>query len=85
MRPEDVREHLVTQPFEPFRLFMSDGATLDIRHPDMCIVSRSAVYVGIPDPQTSGVAVRVAHCALIHITRIETLNGTKPKRTRRHK
>ncbi|MEW6249817.1 MAG: hypothetical protein AB1716_04160 [Planctomycetota bacterium] len=77
MRPEDVREHLQMRPFEAFRLFMSDGKTFDIRHPDLCIVSRSAVYVGIPDPKIPGVAVRVAHCALIHVTRIEPLNGVK--------
>ena len=86
MRPEDVREHLETHPFEAFRLFMSDGEVFDIRHPDLCIVSRSAVYVGIPDPKTPGVAVRVAHCALIHVTRIEPLNGAKrtSPRRRRH-
>ena len=83
MRPEDVREHLETRPFEPFCLFMSDGATFDVRHPDLCIVSRSAVYVGIPDPKTPGVALRVAHCALIHVTRIEPSDGLRRKRTRR--
>jgi hypothetical protein len=83
VRPEDVREHLEARPFEPIRLFMSDGTTFDIRHPDLCIVSRSAVYVGIPDPRSPGVALRVAHCALIHITRIEALNGLKPRGRRR--
>jgi len=83
MRPEDVREHLETRPFEPFRLFLSDGKTFDIRHPDLCIVSRSAVYIGIPDPKTPGVALRVAHCTLIHITRIEPLDGAKRRNTRR--
>ncbi len=64
---------------------MSDGATFDIRHPDLCIVARSTVYVGIPDPKLPGVAVRVAHCALNHITRIEPLDGAKPKSTRRRR
>jgi hypothetical protein len=85
MRPEDVREHLEARPFEPIRLYLSDGATFDVLHPNMCIVSRSAVYVGIPDPKVAGVAVRVAHCALIHITRIEPLNGAKPVRARRRR
>ena len=85
MRPEDVREHLIKKPFEPFRLFLSDGAAFKVDHPDMCIVSRSTVYVGIPDPKLPGVALRVAHCAMIHITRIEPLDGAKPKRTRRNR
>ena len=83
MRPEDVREHLEARPFEAIRLFMSDGATFDVLHPDMCIVSRSAVYVGVPDRRNPGIAVRVAHCALIHITRIEPLNGQRARGRRR--
>ena len=80
MRPEDVREHLEKQPFEPFRIFMSDQKTLDVRHPDMCIVSRSTAYVGVPDPKRKRVAVRVAHCSLIHITLIEPLNHRRRDR-----
>lgn len=41
MRHEDVREHLDRQPFEPFRIHMSDGVTFDVRHPDLCMVARS--------------------------------------------
>ncbi len=83
MRPEDIREHLQQRPFEPIRIFLSDGPTVDVQHPDLCIVSRSAVYVGQPDPRSPGVAVRVVHCALIHITRIEPLNGAKRRGRRR--
>ncbi len=83
MRPNDIREHLETRPFEPFRLFLPDGETLDVRHPDMCIVSRSAIYVGTADPRSPGVAQRVTHCSLLHITRIEPLNGARNARSRR--
>lgn len=75
MRPEDVREHLVKQPFEPFRIYMSDGATFDVLHQDMCLIGRSAVQVVIPVAKTPWMYDRLAHCALIHITRIEPLNG----------
>ena len=75
MRPEDVREHLAKQPFEPFRIFMSDGATFDVRHQDMCLIGRSAVQVVIPDTRRSWMYERLAHCALMHITRIEPMNG----------
>jgi hypothetical protein len=83
MRPDDVLEHLKKQPFEPIRLFMSDGATFDVQRPDMCIVSRSTLYVGVPDPQRREVADRVVHCALIHVTRIEPLNGRPRRRSTR--
>ncbi len=83
MRPEDVREHLATQPFKPFRIFMSDGAAYYIRHPELCIIGRSAVYVVIPNPTRKWMADRLAHCALIHITRIEPLNGRNGRQPHR--
>lgn len=83
MRPEDVREHVIKQPFEPFRIFMSDGATFDVRHPEMCIIERSAIYVVIPHPKRAWMAERLAHCALIHITRIEPTNGRNGRRSHR--
>ena len=75
VRPEDVREHIIKQPFQPFRIYMSDGATFDVRHQDMCLIGRSALYVVIPDAKQPWMYDRLAHCALTHITRIEPLNG----------
>ena len=82
MRPEDVREHIIKQPFQPFRIYMSDGATFDVAHQDMCLISRSAVYVVIPDARHPWMYERLAHRALIHITRIEPLNGRNGGRPR---
>ncbi len=85
MRPEDVHEHVAAQPFKPFRIFMSDGTTFDIRHPELCLIGCSSLHVAIPDRKRSWMADRVSHCALIHVTRIEPINGRndrapKPKR-----
>ena len=85
MRPEDVREHLHQQPFEPFRIYMSDGATFDVDHPEMCMVGRSTIYVGVPDPKKRWMVIRLAHCALIHITRIEPLNDRSKRSSRTRK
>jgi hypothetical protein len=32
MRPEDILERLRARPFQPFRLYLSDGAIYEIRH-----------------------------------------------------
>ncbi len=64
-------------PFEPFRIHLSDGAFFDVRHPDMAIVQRSKVIVAVPGPAgPDGPAERTVNCALVHITRTESLNGT---------
>jgi hypothetical protein len=35
MTAEELRDTLREQPFEPFRIVLTDGATYDIRHPDL--------------------------------------------------
>ncbi len=76
MRPEDILEILRSTPFEPFRVYLTDGAVYEIRHPDMAIVQRSKVTVAVPGRAgPDGPAERTVNCALIHITRTELLNG----------
>ena len=76
MRPDDVLQMLRSKPFQPFRISLSDGNQYEVRHPDNAIVSRSTVLVGVPGPRgPDGPAERVVTCALMHITRMEVLNG----------
>ena len=78
MRPDDLLELVRAQPFEPFRVHMSDGAAYDIRHPDMVIVQRSKIIVAVPGPDGPDCpAERTVNCALIHISRTEMLNGQR--------
>ena len=39
MAPEELRDVLRHQPFEPFRLVMTDGEAYEIRHPDLALPS----------------------------------------------
>jgi hypothetical protein len=73
MRPEDISEHLEHLPFKPFRIHLTDGKAFDITHPDMVIVSRSKVIIGVPRDPRSRIAERVEHCALLHIVRVDEL------------
>jgi hypothetical protein len=83
MRPEDILELLRKEPFEPFRIHLSDGASFEIPHPDMAIVQRSKVVVGVPGPEgPDGPAERTVNCALVHITRTELINGQPHGRQR---
>jgi hypothetical protein len=80
MRPEDILELLRARPFEPFRVYLSDGAVYEVRHPDMAIVQRSKVTVAVPGPDgPDGPAERTVNCALMHITRTELVDGRSPR------
>jgi hypothetical protein len=77
MHPNEVLAFLRRQPFEPFRIFLTDGTTYDARHPDQCIVTRMAVHVALPGGEQS-FARGIAAYALVHINRLEPLAVEQP-------
>lgn len=44
----DFRNLTRKQPFQPFRILVSDGTTHDILHPDMVVAADTHVVVPIP-------------------------------------
>ncbi len=76
MRPEDLHEFTRRRPFLPYRLFTTDGRTYEIRHPDLVIVLRSRIVIGVGGED--GVPDHTEHIALLHIVRIEELQPTSP-------
>lgn len=75
MGPEQLRQLLRRQPFVAIRLFMSDGTTYDVKHPEMAFVTRSTVEVGTEKETGSGIAEKVVYCSLGHIVRVEDVDG----------
>jgi hypothetical protein len=74
MRPDDIRQFLRRQPFEPFRICLLDGTTYDIRHPDLVAVGRSTLEIGSPAAQLPlPIVHREVLVALLHITRLEPI------------
>jgi hypothetical protein len=88
MRAQLILAHLRKQPFIPIRVFMSDGATYDVRHPEMAAVSAAEMVIGI-EPLDDEVPHRFAYCDPVHIARIEPIDGDnrgrgpRGKKTRR--
>ena len=46
-RPEDIRSRLHEQPFVPLRVVTSSGQMYDITHPDLVLVGRRSVMIGV--------------------------------------
>jgi hypothetical protein len=81
VRREELIEAVHTAPFRPFRLYLSDGRTFDIRHPEMLVVGRYSASVGVPEnggvEQTSEPYPQIDRFALVdllHVTGIEQLS-----------
>jgi hypothetical protein len=81
MRAEEMRALLDRRPFQPIRLHITSGQTVDIRHPEMAFVTRSLVVVGVTESDTR-VADYAVHYNLLHVVKIEPLDGAKPQRGR---
>lgn len=61
-------------PYQPFRVVMTDGREFDITHPNLIWPGRSTVLIGIQDPQEPlGVFGHYISAAMIHVVRIEPI------------
>lgn len=65
---------LTRRPFEPMRVKMSNGETFEIRHPEMAMLTKTGLIIGLPEPDGSP-SERFEICSYLHIASVETLSG----------
>ena len=76
MRPEDLLNFRRKQPFQPFRITLTDGTSYEVRHPELVMVGRSSVAIGLPragDHRPIPVFVHLVMVSLLHIMQIEPI------------
>ena len=73
MSPEELRDVLRQQPFQPFRLVMTDGTGYEIRHPDLLWVGLRTAFVGLTSQPGQTFYERSVQVNLLHILRVESL------------
>ena len=74
MPPEDIREKLGQRPFVPFRIVLSDGAACEVRHPELLLLGKRSVVIGLTGNPADTLYDRYVTVALLHITRLEPLD-----------
>jgi hypothetical protein len=50
IRSENIRELLKKQPFQPFRMHLSNGHSFEVNHPELALVTRETIIVSKPVP-----------------------------------
>ena len=55
------------QPFQPFRVILTGGATYDIRHPELFMVGRRSAIIGIAEKPNAIVYDRTLKVDLLHV------------------
>ncbi len=77
MTLQTFRDLLAERPFKPFRFVMSSGQTYEVRHPEMAMLTRTSMLVGV-DIAEDGVPTEFKICSLLHVTDIEPIDLPKP-------
>ncbi len=78
MTPETIQKHLLHQPFQPFRVCLSDGSAYEVRQPEMVLVMQREVIIALPKPGEQ-FPKQLVYCDLLHVTRVEPTGGSSPK------
>ena len=81
MRFQEVYDTLHRQPFQPFRIQLTNGQSHVVRHRDFAWLTRTSVFIGLPSGDDE-VPDRALQYDLLHVVGLEPVNGAKPKRRR---
>ena len=80
MTINSIRELLEAEPFQPFRIRATRGATYDVRNPGLVVVLQSQILIAMPKSD------RYSLVPFQHVAGVELLaNGRQrraPRRTR---
>jgi hypothetical protein len=82
MTVQAFREVRAQRPFQPFRLMTSSGQTYDVCHPEMALLTRIDMLVGV-DMAEDGVPAEFKICSLLHVTAAEPIGPSRPRRGKR--
>ena len=81
---QTFRELLTQRPFKPFRLIMSSGQTYEVRHPEMALLTKTDILIGVGDADDN-IPADFRICSLLHVTAVEPLGpapaGSQPPGT----
>ena len=79
LRTEDLQRLLRQQPFQPFRLTLSNGKTFEVRHPELAVVGRTTLFIGVPAPDLPAPAFDDFNLvSLLHINDVQPIPPANP-------
>lgn len=74
MTVQTFREMLARRPFQPVKLTLSSGQSFEIRHPEMAMLTRSDILIGV-DVAEDGVPAEFKIVSLLHVASIEPMTS----------
>lgn len=77
MNAQTLRNMLNRQPFQPFRVVLSNGEDFEIRHPEMAYVMLNNLLV-FYDVSEEGFPAQHHTLSLLHIAHLQPLDPVNP-------
>jgi len=74
MTVQTFREMLSRRPFQPVKLMLSSGQSSEIRHPEMAMLTRTSLLIGV-DVADDGVPAEFKIVALLHVASMEPMSS----------
>jgi hypothetical protein len=75
---KDLLKRVREQPFVPFRVVISEGASYEVRHPDQIMVRRDSAVIGLPSDEDGLVDATV----MVDLIYVISLDPIAPKKTK---
>lgn len=76
VRFNELRSRLDREPFRPFIIRVEDGRGFKVLRRNLCILTRHAAYVGVPDSKDPRYVRRMDYCPFDYATGIEELKAS---------
>lgn len=70
---ETIKARLRDQPFIPVRFVMSSDQNYDVYHPDMVMVGRGFLIIGLPRSDNPSEPEQVTRVGILHVTEMKDL------------
>jgi hypothetical protein len=70
---DDILTRLRQSPFVPVRIIISSGQTFDVLHPDLVLVGRRDMIIGMASKDNPARYEQTTRVPLMHVTALEDL------------
>jgi len=74
MTVQTFRETLTRRPFQAVKLTLSSGQSFELRHPEMALLTRTSILIGV-DLAEDGVPAEFKIISLLHVASVEPLKN----------
>ncbi len=74
----DILARLRQSPFVPVRIIISSGQTFDVYHPDLVLVGRRDMIIGMASAENPAQYEQTTRVPIMHVTALEDLPSPTP-------